>query len=63
MLKKRVFSEVASTLILWDIFKYYLTTSQDRRKRYGGPFPYLRSDIDRKQRRIFENITKKLLIS
>ncbi|BBL61449.1 hypothetical protein MARBORIA2_03100 [Methanobrevibacter arboriphilus] len=59
--EKRVFSEVASTLILWDIFKYYLTTSQDRRKRYGGPFPYLRSDIDRKQRRIFENMNKEVV--
>ncbi|MPL63001.1 hypothetical protein SDC9_08621 [bioreactor metagenome] len=57
-IERKVFSEVASTLILWDIFKYYLTTSQDRRKRYGGPFPYLRSDIDRKQRKIFENMNK-----
>lgn len=23
----------------WDIFKYYITTSNDKRKRYGGPFP------------------------
>lgn len=59
--EKRLFSEVASTLILWDIFKYYLTTSQDRRKRYGGPFPYLRSDIDRKQRRIFKNMNKEVV--
>lgn len=57
-IEKAIFSEVASTLILWDIFKYYLTTSYDRRKRHGGPFPYLRTDIDRQQRRIFENIHK-----
>lgn len=57
-IEKKVFSEVASTLILWDIFKYYLTTSYDRRKRHGGPFPYLRTDIDRQQRKIFENMNK-----
>lgn len=56
--EKDIFSEVGSTLILWDIFKYYLTTSYDRRKRYGGPFPYLRIDIDRQQRRIFENMNR-----
>ena len=57
-IEKNIFSELASTLILWDIFKYYLTTSQDRRKRYGGPFPYLRNEIDRQQRRIFENMNR-----
>lgn len=56
--EKNIFSKVAPTLILWDVFKYYLTTSYDRRKRYGGPFPYLRSDIDRQQRKIFENMNK-----
>lgn len=57
-IENKLFSEIAPTLILWDIFKFYLTTSQDRRKRYGGPFPFLRGDIDRKQREIFkkENI-------
>ncbi|RBQ24333.1 hypothetical protein ALNOE001_02550 [Candidatus Methanobinarius endosymbioticus] len=59
--EKNLFSEVGPTLIIWDIFKYYLTTSYDRRKRYGGPFPYLRSDIDRKQRKIFENMNKEVV--
>jgi len=59
-IEKNTFSELASTLILWDIFKYYLTTSYDRRKRYGGPYPYLRSDIDRQQRKIFENMNKEV---
>jgi hypothetical protein len=40
---------------LWDISKYYLCTSQDRRKRYGSPFPYIRGDIDRQQRKVFQN--------
>ncbi|MDR0911215.1 MAG: DUF530 domain-containing protein [Methanobrevibacter sp.] len=54
-LKLEVFSEIGSTLILWDIFKYYLTTSNDRRKRYRGLFPYLRGDIDRRQRQVFDS--------
>ncbi|MDR0900393.1 MAG: DUF530 domain-containing protein [Methanobrevibacter sp.] len=61
VIEKNIFSEVAPTLILWDIFKYYLTTSHDRRKRYGGPFPYLRIDIDRQQRKAFEQLNKKVV--
>ena len=61
IIEKNIFSEVASTLILWDIFKYYLTTSYDRRQRYGGPYPYLRIDIDRQQRKIFENMNKEVV--
>ena len=61
IIEKKVFSKIASTLILWDIFKFYLATSNDRRKRYGGPFPYLRSDIDRKQRKIFQYLDKKIV--
>lgn len=61
IIEKKIFSKIASTLILWDIFKFYLTTSNDRRKRYGGPFPYLRSDIDRKQRKIFQYLSKKIV--
>jgi len=61
IIEKKIFSKIASTLILWDIFKFYLTTSNDRRKRYGGPFPYLRSDIDRKQRRIFQYLDTKIV--
>ena len=51
----KLFAEIAPTLILWDISKYYLCTSSDRRKRYGSPFPYIRTDIDRQQRRVFQN--------
>ncbi|KZX14836.1 hypothetical protein MBCUT_18830 [Methanobrevibacter cuticularis] len=60
-IEKNIFSDLASTLILWDIFKYYLTTSNDRRKRHGGPFPYLRGDLDRQQRKIFENLNKNVV--
>jgi len=61
IIENEIFTKIASTLILWDIFKFYLTTSNDRRKRYGGPFPYLRSDIDRQQRAIFQYIDKKIV--
>jgi len=54
-IKDKLFVDIAPTLILWDISKYYLCTSNDRRKRYGGPFPYIRGDIDRQQRKIFQN--------
>ena len=54
-IKTRLFADIAPTLILWDISKYYLCTSQDRRKRYGSPFPYIRGDIDRQQRKVFQN--------
>jgi Zn-finger domain-containing protein len=53
-IEQNIYSEIAPTLIRWDIFKYYLTTSNDRRKRFGGPFPYIRGDIDRQQRKIFQ---------
>ncbi|MDR2544444.1 MAG: DUF530 domain-containing protein [Methanobrevibacter sp.] len=52
-LKKNIFTQVAPTLILWDIFRFYITKSKDMRRRYKNPFPYLREDIDRKQREIF----------
>ena len=54
-IKSKIFADIAPTLILWDISKYYLCTSQDRRKRYGSPFPYIRGDIDRQQRKVFQN--------
>ncbi len=57
-IKDTIFTMIAPTLITWDIFKYYLTTSSDKRKRYTGPFPYLRNDIDRQQRQIFQISTK-----
>ncbi|MDR3291914.1 MAG: DUF530 domain-containing protein [Methanobrevibacter sp.] len=52
-LEKNIFAQVAPTLILWDIFRFYITKSNDMRRRYKNPFPYLREDIDRKQREIF----------
>ena len=54
-IRSEVFANIGPTLIIWDLFKYYLCTSKDRRKRYGSPFPYVRGDIDRQQRKIFQN--------
>ena len=61
LIEKSIFSNIAPSLILWDIFKYYLTSSNDKRKRQSGPFPYIRSEIDRQQRKIFENIYTKAI--
>ncbi|KZX15124.1 DUF530 domain-containing protein [Methanobrevibacter filiformis] len=61
ILEDKVFSNLGLTLILWDIFKYYLTKSNDRRKRHSGPFPYLRGDIDRQQRQIFTHLNKQAI--
>ena len=60
-IKSKIFADIAPTLILWDISKYYLCTSQDRRKRYGSPFPFIRGDIDRQQRKVFQNPNKKVV--
>jgi len=54
-LKKKLFIEIPRTLILWDIGKYYLTTSYDRRSKYSGPFPYLRPNLDRNQLQAFDD--------
>lgn len=53
-LENKVFSRIAPTLITWDMFKYYLTSSQDKRSRQTGPFPYIRNDIDKEQRKVFK---------
>ena len=45
---------IAPTLILWDMFKYYLTTSNNSRKIDNGPFPYIRVELDREQRKVFQ---------
>lgn len=45
---------IASTLILWDMFKYYMTTSNNSRKIDNGPFPYIRVELDREQRKVFQ---------
>nr|WP_295000463.1 DUF530 domain-containing protein [uncultured Methanobrevibacter sp.] len=51
---KNTFKNIASALIIWDIFRYYLTTSNNARKINMGPFPYMRVELDREQRKVFQ---------
>ena len=50
---------MAPTLMMWDIFRYYLTTSHNNRKISNGPFPYIRAELDRQQRKVFQTTFKK----
>lgn len=58
---KNVLKNIASTLILWDIFRYYLTTSNNSRKIDIGPFPYIRVELDREQRKVFQTTHAKVI--
>ena len=51
---KNTFVNIAATLIIWDIFRYYLTTSNNSRRIENGPFPYIRVELDREQRKVFQ---------
>lgn len=55
-LQKHFYMETPKTLLLWDIFKYYLTTSESRRNNYSGPFPNLRPNLDSNQVKVFEYV-------
>ena len=52
-IERTIFENVAPALISWDIFRYYLTTSESNRKLSIGPFPYIRVELDRQQRKVF----------
>ncbi|WP_407453992.1 DUF530 domain-containing protein [Methanobrevibacter sp.] len=58
---KNVLKNIASTLIIWDIFRYYLTTSNNSRKIDIGPFPYIRVELDREQRKVFQTTYSKVI--
>ena len=53
-IERTIFENLAPALISWDIFKYYLTTSVSNRKIMTGPFPYIRVELDRQQRKVFQ---------
>lgn len=55
------FKNIAPTLIIWDMFRYYLTTSNNARKINLGPFPYIRVELDREQRKIFQTTYTKVI--
>ncbi len=51
---KNTFKNIASALIVWDMFRYYMTTSANARRINIGPFPYIRVELDREQRKVFQ---------
>lgn len=51
---KNILKNIAPVLIVWDIFRYYMTTSNNSRKIDMGPFPYIRVELDREQRKVFQ---------
>ena len=53
-IERTIFENIAPAFISWDIFRYYLTTSVSNRKLTTGPFPYIRVELDRQQRRVFQ---------
>jgi Zn-finger domain-containing protein len=55
------FKNIASAIIMWDIFRYYMTTSNNARKITTGPFPYIRVELDREQRKVFQTTYKKVI--
>lgn len=54
-IERNIFTQIPITLISWDIIKYYLLTSYDRRTNYSGPFPNLRNNLDRNQIKVFSD--------
>ncbi|MGZ7095872.1 MAG: DUF530 domain-containing protein [Methanobacterium sp.] len=59
--KRKLFIEMPRTMILWDIAKYYLTTSYDRRNKYSGPFPNLRPNLDTNQLKAFQDFDRDVI--
>lgn len=60
-LAKQLYVELPKTLILWDIIKYYLTTSYDRRIKHSGPFPNLRPNLDQNQMKAFTGFNQEVI--
>lgn len=58
---KNILKNIAPALILWDIFRYYMTTSNNSRKIDMGPFPYIRVELDREQRKAFQTTYTKVI--
>jgi hypothetical protein len=58
---RNIFKNIAATLIIWDMFRYYMTTSNNARKINIGPFPYIRVELDREQRKVFQTTYNKVI--
>lgn len=61
LIEKNLFQEIPRIYILWDLLRYYLTTSYDRRNKHSGPFPYLRPGLDSNQIKAFQDFKKDVL--
>lgn len=59
-LQKEIFLKIPQALILWDMMRYYLSTSYDRRSKHSGPFPYLRPSLDINQLKAFQEYPSNL---
>ena len=60
-LESELYMEVPRVLIMWDILKWYLSTSYDRRSKYSGPFPNIRPNLDSNQIRAFEDFNPEVV--
>ncbi len=60
-LENDLFVDLPRTLILWDIIRYYLSTSHDRRSKSSGPFPNLRPHLDKNQISAFEDFQEQVV--
>ena len=60
-LKSEIYQEVPRIFILWDILKWYITSSFDRRNKYSGPFPNIRPTLDTNQLRAFEDFNPEVV--
>lgn len=60
-IEKNIFTNIPTALIMWDIFRYYLTTSRYNRQYVNGPFPTIRMDLDRQQRKVFQTSYNKAI--
>jgi Zn-finger domain-containing protein len=61
-IRKHYYIDTTKTIILWDLFKYYMTTSENRRNNYSGPFPNLRPTLDSNQIKVFDIVFPKDII-
>lgn len=60
-MQKEVLLEIPRVLLLWDLLRYYLSTSYDRRSKHSGPFPYLRPSLDTNQLKAFQDFPRKVV--
>ena len=58
---KNTLKNIAPALIIWYIFRYYMTTSNNSRRIDLGPFPYIRVELDREQRKVFQETYSKVI--